>query len=127
MLERLRSFFYLVPELWRAFSRRKEASRARSDNIQISPYFRGKPELDPELCRGCGVCVRDCPAYALELEREDRERFRLVLYQDRCAYCGQCEASCDFEAIKLGNKIAVGAAEREDFVEVLVDHLDDSS
>jgi formate hydrogenlyase subunit 6/NADH:ubiquinone oxidoreductase subunit I len=62
----------------------------------LPPYFRGKVTIEPALCTGCGACVRDCPAFALELERKSdalnkaegskgREGFRLIHYHDRCA------------------------------------------
>lgn len=125
MVKRLLSFFYLLPQLWRALSQDRDQVDIKSRKVKISPYFRGKPELNPELCRGCGLCERDCPAFALELERENRDRYRLILYQDRCAYCGQCEASCSFKAIKLGNEISTGAADKEEFKEILVDRISD--
>lgn len=54
---------------------------------------------DPSLCSGCGLCVRDCPAQALELIKESRTKFQLVHYPARCAYCGQCEDNCRRGAI----------------------------
>ncbi len=29
----------------------------------------GRPEIHPEICRGCGICAAGCPAQAIELSR----------------------------------------------------------
>jgi len=76
--------------------------------------------------------VRDCPAFALELERESdapnkaeglalskaegskgREGFRLIHYHDRCAYCGQCQDVCRQGAIRLTSEYVPAAADRD--------------
>ncbi len=79
----------------------------------MPPYFRGKVTVEPALCTGCGACVRDCPAFALELEREGRERFRLIHYHDRCAYCGQRQDVCRQGAIRLTSEYVPAAAGRD--------------
>ncbi len=62
--------------------------------------YRGEIVMaDPAACSGCGLCVRDCPANALVLVKENRDTFRLVHYPARCAYCGQCEDNCRRGAI----------------------------
>jgi len=103
-MSRLHSLIYLLPELWRTLLTRPITVRFPFAPLELPPYFRGKVTINPALCRGCGACVRDCPAFALELERKSREEFRLIHYHDRCAYCGQCEASCRFGAIVLVNE-----------------------
>jgi len=57
--------------------------------------------------------VRDCPAFALELERESREKFRLVHYHDHCAYCGQCQDVCRQGAIRLTSEYMPAAPDRD--------------
>ena len=103
-MSRLHSLIYLLPELWRTLLTRPITVRFPFAPLELPPYFRGKVTINPALCTGCGACVRDCPAFALELERKSREEFRLIHYYDRCAYCGQCEASCRFGAIVLINE-----------------------
>jgi formate hydrogenlyase subunit 6/NADH:ubiquinone oxidoreductase subunit I len=86
--------------------------------MELPRSFRGKVSVDPELCRGCGLCVRDCPAVALELEKESREQYRLIYHADRCAFCGQCELSCPFGAITLSNDLTPAAGSRDPLKEV---------
>lgn len=80
--------------------------------------------LDPEQCSGCGLCVRDCPAQALELRKDSRTEFRLIYYPARCAYCGQCVESCRNQAITHSNQLAESTSTPNASVIVLKDTLD---
>ncbi|MBU1218389.1 4Fe-4S binding protein [Myxococcota bacterium] len=59
--------------------------------------------LDPELCNGCGVCIKRCQMDALQLSGEKPLR-RAVLDLDRCIGCGLCITTCKPGALKLGKK-----------------------
>ena len=120
-MPRLRSLIYLLPELGRTLFTRRATVRYPFAPLELPPCFRGKVTIEPTLCTGCGLCVRDCPAFALELERENRDEFRLIHYRDRCAYCGQCEASCRFGAITLINEFVGATSRRAALTQVLVE------
>lgn len=54
-----------------------------------------KITIDPEKCKGCGLCQKGCPVQAIEGEaRETR-----IINQDKCIKCGTCLVSCPFHAI----------------------------
>lgn len=65
--------------------------------------FRGKLTWDLSRCIGCQLCVKDCPAEALELFTIDRaaKRFVMRFHTDRCTFCGQCVLSCRFKCLEL--------------------------
>jgi formate hydrogenlyase subunit 6/NADH:ubiquinone oxidoreductase subunit I len=110
--EHLHALIYMLPELWRALLKRPITVRYPFGPMEFPPHFRGRVIVDEDACRGCGLCVRDCPASALELKREDKDTFHLIYHPDRCAYCGQCEVSCRFGAIKLTNEHVQAAPQR---------------
>jgi len=65
----------------------------------ISPEFRGKIEIDPAKCIGCGACVNACPPNALEMiESEDKKTLRYFV--GRCIFCWRCIDVCPVGAIK---------------------------
>lgn len=117
----VKSLAHLLPELVRTLFGRRVTVRFPFTPLELPAYFRGRVVVRPELCAGCGLCVRDCPAFALELEREGREQFRLIHYHDRCAYCGQCEDSCRLGAIALVNEFVPATSRRDALAEVLVE------
>ncbi len=120
-MKRLRVWLYLLPELWRTLVRRPITVAYPRAPLELPKGYRGRVVMDPESCRGCGLCVRDCPAFALELDRRDRDNFRLVYHPDRCAYCGQCEVSCRFGALRLIDDFTPATSDRTTLRVILVE------
>ena len=52
--------------------------------------------IDPELCKGCSKCARQCPVNAIE--GKIKEPFKIDL--SKCIRCGSCISACAFNAIK---------------------------
>ena len=53
-------------------------------------------EIDPELCKGCTKCARNCPVGAIEGSVRNPHH----IDQSKCIKCGACISSCPFKAIK---------------------------
>ncbi len=120
-MSRFRPFAYLLPQVWRTLLRRADTVDYPFGPLELPECFRGRVVVDADKCRGCGLCVRDCPAFGLELERESKNKFRLIYYPDRCAYCSQCETSCHHGALHLIDEFVPATTDRSTLVEVLVD------
>jgi NAD(P)H-quinone oxidoreductase subunit I/formate hydrogenlyase subunit 6 len=69
------------------------------------PSLRGQLQWDPTNCIGCGLCVRDCPAKAIEIITVDKEDKRFVMryHLDRCLFCSQCVQSCRRECLSMSS------------------------
>mgnify|MGYP000899324308 CR=1 FL=1 len=120
MIRALRSLAYLLPQVLDAVRRGPSTVGYPFVAAEIPQGYRGIVRIREDLCRGCGLCVRDCPAAALELERgETRGAYRLLYYPHRCAYCGQCELSCTFGALYHDNSYIGGVFSLVDLVTVL--------
>ena len=52
--------------------------------------------IDPELCKGCSKCARQCPVNAIS--GEIKKPFSIDL--NKCIRCGSCLSACPFKAIK---------------------------
>ena len=55
-------------------------------------------EINPDWCKGCGICVAFCPKRVLELDANSRIT---VARLDDCIYCGDCEIRCPDFAIAV--------------------------
>ena len=82
--------------------------------------LRGKLYWEPEKCSGCQLCVRDCPANAIELIVLDKvaKRFVMRYNPDRCTFCGECVESCRFDCLGLSSEDWELAALNRDSFEV---------
>ncbi|MFP4323959.1 MAG: 4Fe-4S binding protein [Anaerolineales bacterium] len=69
----------------------------------ISDRARGKLHYTPGKCTGCNLCVKECPADAIEIITLDRKAKQFVVrYEpDQCIYCGQCTLNCRFDCLEL--------------------------
>lgn len=65
-----------------------------------------KPEVIPEKCTACEICVRTCKEGTIRILEE-----KAVINLNRCVYCGDCIRVCPFDAIeeeKKGYTLFVG-------------------
>ena len=54
--------------------------------------------IDPELCKGCTKCSRNCPVGAISGTVKKPH----VIDQSKCIKCGACMENCSFHAISRG-------------------------
>ena len=52
--------------------------------------------IDPDKCRGCSKCARNCPVNA----NSGKVKSPYVIDQDKCIKCGACKTNCAFQAIR---------------------------
>lgn len=52
--------------------------------------------IDPELCKGCSKCARNCPVEAIS--GEIKSPFKIDT--SKCIKCGACVENCNFGAVK---------------------------
>ena len=66
--------------------------------------LRGRVEIDPALCVGCGTCVHVCAAGAINISKfEDGSGFEITVWRNSCCLCAQCRHYCPTKAITLTN------------------------
>ncbi len=67
-------------------------------------HCNGKPIIDPEKCRGCKRCLKECANDGL---RFDEATGKMTLNADNCVGCGRCIGACNFDAIDFAQDAAV--------------------
>jgi len=51
--------------------------------------------IDPNLCRGCTLCTRNCPSEAIAGEKKKPHAIDV----EKCVKCGVCYEECPFDAV----------------------------
>ena len=62
---------------------------------KMEQHNSGKPEIDPELCRGCGACTKQCAHSAISFD----DKRKASIDHNKCVGCGRCIGHCNFNAI----------------------------
>ena len=61
---------------------------------KMQQHADGKPVVNPDACRGCKKCAKECGSDAISYENG-----KAVIHQDVCKGCGRCIGACAFDAI----------------------------
>ncbi len=88
---------------------------------------RGQLVWDGAKCTGCMLCVKDCPADAIQITVVDRAARKYIFrYRtDRCVYCGQCVESCKPVALSMSSELwHLSSTSKESFNLVFDNSLD---
>jgi ferredoxin len=57
-------------------------------------------QINTNLCKGCGICVKKCSAEAIHLsEPTEGNSGKATIDAARCIKCGQCLNECAFGAV----------------------------
>lgn len=95
----------MLGDVLRSLFRRPVTVKYPFERTAAPERLRGQLRFNPEKCTGCSLCVKDCPASAIELITLDKanKRFALRYHIDRCTYCAQCVQSCRFKCLEMLN------------------------
>lgn len=67
-------------------------------------HYNGKPNIDPQLCRGCRRCQPECANKGLVFDEATK---KMSVDTQNCVGCGRCIGACNFDAILFENDAAV--------------------
>ncbi|MDD4798274.1 MAG: 4Fe-4S dicluster domain-containing protein [Clostridia bacterium] len=85
----------------------------------ITPHFRGKLVLKADDCIGCGLCERDCPAYAIKVENrgtKENKDFHVTLNLAHCIFCCQCMDSCRKGCLSYTPNVQLAGFNKDDLI-----------
>lgn len=55
--------------------------------------------IKPEVCVGCGICAKTCPADVIRMDQEAKKA--VVRYPEDCVVCCCCLQDCPTKAIVM--------------------------
>lgn len=67
---------------------------SKSGKLRMHEAF--ELEVDPDDCRACGECIKECPAEAIRLSEG-----KAKINSEECIGCGRCIAACPINAIQI--------------------------
>ena len=106
-----------------------EGKAAITPPVPTPAAFRGKIVYDRAACNGCGLCLKVCPAHAIEqvvyppvtvsvtdaegnvFEKVKKEK-RIRIYVASCIFCGQCIDICAKKALSQSPEFLLAAEDR---------------
>ncbi len=63
-----------------------------------------KTIIDKEVCKGCALCVKECPVKIIELSPSSNSHgyfYAVVTDNDKCIGCANCAVVCPDCAIEV--------------------------
>ena len=113
--------------------RKNNTLKYPEETKKFAPVYRGmhvlkRDEEGRENCTACGLCAVACPAEAITMTANEREKGEEGIYREekyaetyeinmlRCIFCGLCEEACPKEAIFLTDRIVPTNFERGEFI-----------
>jgi NADH-quinone oxidoreductase subunit F len=72
---------------------------------KVCPHFMKGYQVNKELCKGCMLCVEECPVDAIsiieeEIEGSENTSKKALIDVSNCIKCGRCFNKCPFGAIE---------------------------
>jgi formate hydrogenlyase subunit 6/NADH:ubiquinone oxidoreductase subunit I len=81
--------------------RKPATHRYPAVKVEMPAHFRGQIRFIAKNCIGCRMCMRDCPADAVDIRKVGEKRFEARFDLGRCIYCAQCVDSCPKSALEV--------------------------
>lgn len=71
--------------------------------------YRGKILYDRNTCIGCKMCIRVCPANAIEFIPETK---RIRIWITQCVFCSQCNDICPKDCLHMSSDFLLANEDR---------------
>lgn len=80
--------------------------------MEMPDKFRGEIKFTQSLCIGCKMCMRDCPAGAINIVKVADKVFEAEIDLGKCIYCAQCVDSCPKKALESTKAMELASLDR---------------
>jgi ferredoxin len=100
---------YLPPSVTRYLEMVGKGEAVLHPPIPIPPRFKGRLSYNDSTCTGCMLCVKVCPAHALE-KVPGKKKIRHIVCQ--CISCEQCTVVCAAGSLKNSDEFLTAGTDR---------------
>ena len=104
----------ILHEAMKSFFKKPATQNYPAEKTPMPPGFRGKLQFIPEKCIGCRLCMKDCPAQAIVIEKVGEKRFECHIDLSKCIYCGQCTDTCMKKALLMTGEFELAGITRNE-------------
>lgn len=66
---------------------------------KMEMHSAGKPAINPQKCKSCGACLRNCAHSAISFDDNNKA----CIDKSKCVGCGRCIGACNFNAVRSMN------------------------
>ena len=80
--------------------------------VPVPDKLRGKMTYNRETCIGCNLCIKVCPAHAIDAIPPPAKKIRIFVSQ--CIQCGQCTEICPKQCLALSGEFLNASHDRYD-------------
>jgi formate hydrogenlyase subunit 6/NADH:ubiquinone oxidoreductase subunit I len=100
---------YLPPSVTGFLAKVSWGEAAINPPVPVPPRYRGKIVYDRESCIGCQLCLKVCPAHAIEFLPETK---RVRIYITQCIFCSQCNDICPKDSLHMSPEFLLATENR---------------
>ena len=79
--------------------------------VPVPEKLRGKMTYVRETCIGCNLCIKVCPAHAIEAIPAVK---KIRIFVSQCIQCGQCTEICPKQCLALSGQFLNASHDRYD-------------
>jgi formate hydrogenlyase subunit 6/NADH:ubiquinone oxidoreductase subunit I len=99
----------MIAEVLRHVLKKPATSKYPFEKAVKPAKFRGKLVFHADKCIGCRICMKDCPAKAITINKVGEKQFEAIVDLDKCIYCAQCVDSCPKKALEASPEFELAA------------------
>lgn len=82
------------------------------DGGRYARFFEPRPQIDEKKCRGCGECLRSCPAHTIFFVENGQGKRVARIRKEHCIKCYCCQELCPFDSVRIHTNFLIRMVNR---------------